>query len=185
VSAEADFIGPIKPPDSDGPVVDFREQEMAWPDPPGAPSNHGVLPIKDEESSADEGRELLEAMADDVSAPLDQRIKAWHALAKRRARPAHRPARSAPLQFTRNVLLVEKVNELREHMGGSTVTLAAVFEEIDRLGWTGADIFGHLASSKKTSTTGTWSGRTVEKRYFAASARLKANLTPVSKTSAK
>jgi hypothetical protein len=106
---------------------------------------------------------------------------AWRALWKPPTRPAHRRARFGPnnrsWQFTRDILLIEKIHQLKSSMekkGGAEVKFAAVFDEIERLKWTGATIYGWLAenpSLKRFKRSAAWSSETAAKRYSEAKSR--------------
>jgi hypothetical protein len=63
-----------------------------------------------------------------------------------------------------------------EKRGGVDVKFADVFDEIERLKWTGTAIFGELAenpSLKGLKRSAAWSSETAAKRYSAAKARVK------------
>jgi len=126
-----------------------------------------------------EWRAGLEAIFEDIHAPLERRLAAWRALRESPARPAHRRARWGPnnrsWQFTRDILLVEKVHELKASMEkkhGAEVELDDVFTEIEILKWTGAIIYGDLAENTSQQSPA-WSYETAAKRYSSARSRLK------------
>lgn len=117
--------------------------------------------------------DLLAGIAGDPAIPERARNYAGDLL-RGEAKPAAGPKPEWNLnhkawQRTRDILLVEKVQELRNAMGGDAVALKDVFLEIEEHRWSAKMIWGKFASRAKPEP---WKSETAEKRYSEAKRRL-------------